>query len=353
MERSRTPTIIDIAAEAGVSKSAVSRALLGQGDVSPETRKKIEDAASRLGYVANAAARNLVSSRTKTIGVVLRDVRKPYYAYLQASMEEQAERRDYRIVATTNAGEAEVEDAIREIRNLISLRVDGLIIAPARLPTPEFAPFLGRVPIVVAGRQESAHGISSVAVDDADGGRALAEHLINLGHSRIAVLLVDRSYSPRYHARGRGMIEAIRGHGYVPVALNTPTDLATAETLGAELEDIAVSAVMCPTDAAALEVLETLRTRRDESAQQISVTGFDGYGPLAAPFIGLTTFRVPQEEIGRTAVDLLIDQIEGRTESERFVSLRGVLVPGRTARPTGATGQVAHSASSAAVDEPA
>lgn len=151
MDRARTPTIVDVAAEAGVSKSAVSRALLGQGEVSQDTRKRIEDAAKRLGYVANAMARSLASSRTKTLGVVLRDVKKPYYAYLQAGMQAQAERRDYRIVTTTNAGELEVADALREITNLISLQVDGLVIAPARLPSADYVPFLERVPIVVAG----------------------------------------------------------------------------------------------------------------------------------------------------------------------------------------------------------
>jgi DNA-binding LacI/PurR family transcriptional regulator len=331
MERAKTPTIVDIAAEAGVSKSAVSRALLGQGEVSKEKRKRIEDAATRLGYVANAMARSLVSSRPKTLGVVLRDVKKPYYAYLQAGMQSQAEKRDYRIVATTNAGELEVEDALREIRNLISLQVDGLVIAPARLPSAEFLPFLERVPIVVAGRHETSRGISSVAVDDTDGGHALAQHLIQLGHRRIAVVLVDGDYSQRYHTRGAAMIEAIRSGGGTPVVWDSPTDLASAEVAAAHLDDIDVTAIMCPTDPAALDVLEVLRQRGETPILEHGVTGYDGYGPLAAPFLGLTTFRQPIEEMGRTAIDLLIDRIEGRTDQDRFVSLRGAVVSGRTA----------------------
>lgn len=333
MSRARTPTIVDVAVAAGVSKSAVSRALLGQGDVSPETRRRIETAANELGYVANAMARSLVSAKTHNLGVVLRDVRKPYYAYLQASMQAQAEQRKYRIVATTNAGPSEVADALREIKNLISLQVDGLVIAPARLPTSEFAPFLDRVPIVVAGRRESTTGISSVAVDDADGGRALAKHVVGLGHVSVAVALVDKRYSTRYHARGSAMVEELTASGASVEVINTPTDLDAAERVRESLDQLDATVIMCPTDASALDLLESLRERGELVLRRYSVTGFDGYGPLDSPYIGLTTYRVPQEEIGRIAIDLLVDRIEGRSELDRFVSLRGSVIPGRTARP--------------------
>ncbi len=335
MTRARTPTIVDVAAAAGVSKSAVSRALLGQGDVSPETRRRIEEAARELGYVANAMARSLVSARTRNLGVVLRDVRKPYYAFLQASMQEQAEQRKYRIVATTNTGPSEVADALREIKNLISLQVDGLVIAPARLPTSEFAPFLDRVPIVVAGRRESTPGISSVAVDDADGGRSLAEHVASLGHRRVAVALVDERYSVRYYSRGKAMVEALKQAGVAVETVSSPTDLDAAQRVRESLDSMDVTAIMCPTDASAIDLLELIRDRGRSDLERYSVTGFDGYGPLESPYIGLTTYRVPQEEIGRIAIDLLVDRIEGRSALDQFVSLRGTVVPGRTARVVG------------------
>lgn len=330
MRRARTPTIVDVATAAGVSKSAVSRALLGQGEVSPETRKRIEAAAKRLGYVANAMARGLVSSRTKTLGVVLRDVRKPYYSYLQAGVQSEAERREHRIVTTTNAGELEVADALTEIRNLISLQVDGLVIAPARLPSEEYAPFLERVPIVIVGRHETTKGISSVACDDTDGGQAIAQHLLDLGHRRIAVVLVDPGYSFRYSSRSLAMIERIRAAGATPLVWESPTDLEAADSVAAHLDASDATAIMCPTDAAAIDVLEVLRLRGQSAPADYSVTGYDGYGPLSMPFLGLTTFRVPVEEMGRAAVDLLIDSIEGRIEQDRYVSLRGQVVSGRT-----------------------
>lgn len=81
-----------------------------------------------------------------------------------------------------------------------------------------------------------------------------------------------------------------------------------------------------------MDVLEVLRQRGDGPLQGIGVTGYDGFGPLAAQYLGLTTLRQPIEEVGRTAVDLLLDRIEGRSQDDRFVSLRGSVVEGRTVR---------------------
>lgn len=332
MTRARIPTIVDIAEEAGVSKSAVSRALLGQGDVSPATRHRVEAAAHKLGYVANAMARSLVSARTQTIGVVLRDVRKPYYSFLEASMQERAADRGYRLVTTTNSGELEVDDALREITNLVSLQVDGIVIAPARLPTEAFQPFLSRVPIVIAGRRESEPGLDSVASDDRHGGQSLARHLLQLGHRRVAVILVDVDYSHRYNTRGQAMIDALRHGGAQVISVPVPTDLTVDQAIAAFDHLAEVTAIMCPTDGAAIDVLEVLRTTSAPGHIRTSVTGYGGYGPLAAPYLGLTTFQDPQEDVGHTAIDLLVDKISGRTVNDRFISLRGTVVPGRTAR---------------------
>lgn len=330
MKPRKAPTILDIARAAGVSKSAVSRALQGQGEVSPETRAKIERAAGELGYVANAMARGL-RSQTKTIGVVLRDLTRPFYAWLQSGMQQAAESRGYQVVTMTSAGELEVEDALRSLRSLISLQVDGLVMASARIPSEEIVPYMDRVPIVVAGRRETSRGITSVFCDDIDGGQVLADHLLGLGHRRIAVPLVDESYSRSQHARGQAMTERIRSAGGDPVVWKVANDGDTARAASLLLSDSGVTAIMAPTDAAAVDVLELLRELYG-GTPPIAVTGYDGIGPLATPYLGLTTFRQPVREIGRVAIDLLVDRIEGLSDQDRLVALRGTLVEGRTAR---------------------
>ena len=88
---------------------------------------------------------------------------------------------------------------------------------------------------------------------------------------------------------------------------------------------------MCPTDTSMLDVVEALRLRGQPAPDDYAVTGYDGFGLLSAPYLGLTTFRQPVRELGRTSIDLLIDKIEGTSNHDRLVALRGVVV-GRTTK---------------------
>jgi DNA-binding LacI/PurR family transcriptional regulator len=329
--RSKAPTILDVAAVAGVSKSAVSRALSGQGEVSAQIRERVELAARELGYVANAMARGLVSSQTKTVGVLLRDITRPFYAWLQAAMQRAAEERGYQTVTVATAADPDVADALHALKRLVSLQVDGLVVASARLPSEQIVPFIDRVPIVVAGRRETSRGITSVFCDDADGGTVLAQHVLGLGHERVAVVLTDRSYSLSQYARGAAMVECIRAAGRTAVVWDAATDREAADLIAARIDSAGVTAVMCPTDMAAVDALEVLRRRGQSAPGHYTVTGYDGFSPLDTPYLGLTTFRQPVDEIGRTSIDLLLDQIEGKTTQDRLVELRGSLVEGRTA----------------------
>ena len=207
-ERTRPPTIIDVAKAAGVSKSAVSRALLGQGEVSESVRQRVIEAADQLGYVANAMARGLVSERTKTLGVVLHDVTDPFAGYLHVAMQTRATELGYAVVTATNPGDLTLDNALTALRTLISLQVDGLLVCSARFPSEQVLPFVDRLPVVAAGRRETA--LSSVCVDDRDGGERLADHLLGLGHRTVAVILVDGAYSYSQHLRGVAMIARLR-----------------------------------------------------------------------------------------------------------------------------------------------
>lgn len=336
MVRRKAPTIKDVAARAGVSKSAVSRALLGQGEVSPETRERIEEAAEELGYLANAMAAGLRSS-TRTIGVVLRDVNRPYYGALYAALQAQAEERGYRLVTATSARELDVTAAIGALRSLVSLQVDGLIIASAQLPSEQLVPFVDRVPIVVAGRMELRTAVPGAYCDDGHGGAVLAEHLLDRGHTRIAVGLVQAEYSLSQHLRGRAMIDRIQSGGCEPVVIPVDDDRAMRSVVGDVLADPTITAFMCPTDTSMVDVMDELRIRGEDVPRSLSLTGYDGIGPLAAPLLGLTTFRQPMEEIGAVAVDLLVDAIEGRAPEpgREHVAIRGTLIAGRTVADVG------------------
>lgn len=327
--RAKAPTIIDVAAEAGVSKSVVSRALLGQGGVSEATRQRVRDAAGKLGYVANAMASGL-RSRTNTLGVVLRDLTRPFYGELLAGMQEAAERAGYRVVTATSVGDLDATQAVRALRHLVSMQVDGLVVASARLQSYEIVPLIQRVPIVVAGRQDVSAGITSVSSDDVFGGSSLARLVLRRGHRRVAVVLVDAEYSQSQHRRGVAMIETLRRAGASVDVWPVARDIDAAEPVGAQLRGSAATALMCPTDAVALEALDALRVLGGTAPTDLSVTGYDGIGPLASPFLGLTTFRVPVRDMGARSIDLLVDKINDPAGDDQNVALCGEVIAGRT-----------------------
>lgn len=327
-ERTRPPTIIDVAKAAGVSKSAVSRALLGQGEVSESVRQRVIEAADQLGYVANAMARGLVSERTKTLGVVLHDVTDPFAGYLHVAMQTRATELGYSVVTATNPGDLTLDNALTALRTLISLQVDGLLVCSARFPSEQVLPFVDRLPVVAAGRRETA--LSSVCVDDRDGGERLADHLLGLGHRTVAVILVDGAYSYSQHLRGVAMIARLREGGATVIV----REVATNADVRAVLPDLVglpdLTAIMCPNDRTQVAVMEYCRAAGVDVPGRLSVTGFDGIGPLTTSLLELTTFRQPIEKIGRAAVELMIDAIEEGAGEPGQILMRGELVRGAT-----------------------
>ena len=140
------PTIHDVAALAGVSKSVVSRALAGAYGVAPSTTQRVKRAALDLGYVANANARGMSAHRTHTLGVFVRDASTPFYGHLLTAFQLQAAARGYRVVTATGAGSFPVSEERRALETLVSLRVEGLIVCSGALPIADVLPFARRIP---------------------------------------------------------------------------------------------------------------------------------------------------------------------------------------------------------------
>lgn len=332
--RGTQPTILDVAARAGVSKSAVSRVLSGTGRFSDETRERVERAANELGYVANAMARGLVSGRTHTIGMLVRDASSMLYTALHAVMEQRASELGYRVVTTTGVGR--VEDEKSALAALVSMRVDGLVVCSGLLPSADIAEFAPRVATVVAGRPELHPALSSVYCDETDGGQRIADAVVDAGHQVVVVLTVPLDNAITQHARSTAMSARLRERGGTAIDIDAsfvrPSDDIAADVVEV-MQESGATAVMCPTDRLMLEVCDALAKRGISVPRDVSVTGFDGVYPLANDWIGFTTLQQPVERIGREAIDLVIGRIDdpGRTVEHR--SLRGTVLPGRTLLP--------------------
>ena len=325
-DRGSSATILDIAEHAGLSKSVVSRALRGQYGVSADAKQRVEDAVRELGYVSNAAAQNLSSHRTNTIGVLVRDASAPFYGEMQSAIQKRGSAERQRVFITSGA--LDNDDEIRALEDLIALRVDGLIVSSGRLPLEQVKRFSRRFPVVVAGRPDVDAEISSVFGDEDAGARELAEHLAEAGHRRVGVLQPSATISPVLHRRTSVMASALVASGVevtgIPVAESSDAGRVMTDdaTLGR-----GVTACMTPNDRYAAALL----TATAAQGRELAITGFDGLGGLASELIGLTTWQQPIEAIGTQAVEMLLDRISGAASAIEHRMIPGRIILSRSA----------------------
>lgn len=328
-------TIMDVAARAGVSKSVVSRVLTQAPGVAAATRERVQRAAAELGYVPNTMAQAMVARRTGALGAFVRDASTPFYGHLLTLLQDRAAEHGYRVVTATGSGRFSVADERRALDVMTGLRVEGLVICSGLLPERDVEEVAAKVPTVVAGRPLVSHVCSSVFCDEEGGGRGIAEHVHVLGHRRVAVLVHSPDLSLTLSPRTRAAADRLQELGAEVVRLPVHDFwLGSREDVEAVVSAAlaaGVTALVLPSDRLALKALEALRARGLSAPQDLSVTGYDGFGELASPFIGLTTWRQPLPAIARLAVDSLVGVVEGRGGAGGATALPGELVVGRTA----------------------
>lgn len=295
---------------------------------------RVEQAARGLGYVANAMARGLVSGRTRTLGMVLRDTVSPLYAQIRAVIERRALQADYRVLTTSGVGLVENEKAA--LAALISMRVEGLVVCSGLLPACDIAEFAPRVPTVVVGRPEFHPSLTSVYCDENDGGAQIADHVADHGHRCVAVLVVPRLDALTQNDRSLAMAARLRARCVRVVEVEAPFERdandIVDELIGIPHSTGRPTAVMCPTDSRAVEIAGVLLERGLSVPDDISVSGFDGMPPFDSPWIGLTTFRQPIEAIAHKAIDLLLRKIDDPVTHIEHVGFTGQVLSGHSVR---------------------
>ncbi len=328
------PTIRDVAARAGVSKSLVSLALQNAPRVSPATREAILAAAEELGYRRNAAAHALVAHRTRTIGVFVLDLHNPITADVLDAVQAEARRRDYRTIVVVGGDDAAAERA--ELEKLLEFRVEGIIALGHRLPDGAREAFTADCPAVVIGSEQ--HGIPhlvSMSNDDVAGAALAVDHLAALGHERITY--VDGGSSTVARDRRRGYRAAMRRHGlseHVSVVRGSFTDdggyRGAFEALGAANPPTALFVV---NDLAAMGALAAVTDRGLAVPDDVSVVGYDGTRLAGIRPLGLTTVAQPLEELGTRAATLLCGLLDGEPPGQPHTRLAPSLIERRTTAP--------------------
>lgn len=332
------PTIRDVAARAGVSKSLVSLALQNSPRVAKKSRDAVFSAASELGYRPNAAARTLVAHRTRTIGVFVLDLRNPIYVDILEGLQAEARCRDYRTIVVVGSEDRVAEGA--ELEKLMEFRVEGIIMLGHRLPAGATSAISATCPAVLVGAElrGRAH-LSSISNDDVAGAKLAVAHLVSYGHSRIAhVTGGDNGVARRRRA---GYEQAMTGHGLAgQVACfygEFSDDGGYRGTLVALASARKPTALFVANDYAAVGAMAAAADCGLRVPEDLSIVGYDGTSLAGLRSIGLTTVAQPLHDMGVKAAASLCAQLEEgdapfsrRTRMSPHLVVRSTSAPRRT-----------------------
>lgn len=325
----RKATSIDVAREAGVSQSAVSRAFTPGASVAKDTRAKVHQAAERLGYRPNAIARSLITRRSHMIGMAVSYFDNHFYPELVQGLSDQCQQRGYHILLFT-AGEGDAAD--QELQRALDYQIDGLVLASVSLSS-EIASRCHEagIPVVMVNRVSDAPTASKIVGANAHGGRTIAHFLVEGGHTRIAYLAgIEETSTNRDRERGfrAGLAQkgvALHAHAVGNYDAASSADAASALMQGSAPPD----AIFCANDHMAIAVMDRLRDGLGLSIPgDVSIVGFDDVGPARWPSYGITTFSQPVGDMIEATSATLFAAIEAAVKSEDY-DVETIALPGK------------------------
>lgn len=336
---SERPKIKDIAERAGVSVATVSRALSGSSLVTDETRKRVNALARELNYRPNVSARNLRTRRSMSVLLVVRDVGNPFYLEILKGVEATAREAGYAVLM----GNTE-NDPDREVEYFNMLRdghADGMILMTGKLPPPQpgESADLSHLPVVIALEMIEGSGFPHVQIDNVAAAEAAVEHLIALGHRRIAHIAGPLPEVMALHRRD-GYRTAMKAAGLeIPEGYEVRGDylLESGEARAADLFALPKppTAIFAANDEMAYGAIHALRRLGRDVPGDVSVVGFDDLYLSKAFYPPLTTVSQPRADIGRTAMSQLLNVLsDGDVGAEPAIVLPTTLnIRGSTAPP--------------------
>ncbi len=338
----------DVARRANVSGSTASRALSNDPRISVATRELVKAAAADLHYVPNAAARSLRVRRTRTLGLLLPDLRDPVHGQVASAFEQEARQQGYCVIVV--AGERDL------VRERLALRIfaehgtDGVAVVASVLSPRELRERVDPDRLILVWPDHRTMPRTGgplidgvITTDDASGVRAAVEHLIARGIRRIAY--AGDGVRASNTVRAEATAATLRAHGIrTPLrTLDAPIRPDRAMALAAELAADLPDAVVCYDDRLALELMDALRGRGLRVPDDVSVVGFDGIPFAAIANPRLTTVAVPSAELGRKAAIMLLRAVNEGTLPEGEVLAVEIAIRDSTREtPIGADAGVLH-----------
>jgi len=302
-------TIKDVARESGVNISTVSRALNNGYGVNDQTREHVVAVAARLNYRPNRIARGLVTGRSHSLGLIISDIRNPFFAEVARGAEDAARTGNCDLVLCNS--DLDADKQMQYVQSLLEKRIDGIMMnSVSMLSREQQAQLAGSgVPIVLLNRPASKHTFSTVCADNESGGALAARYLLGLGHRKIAHIT-----GPRQHGnlsdRTRGFVRALQSakNPVKPIVLHGKFNFDGGTELTRKLldEHPAVTAIFAANDVMAFGVVQAVLDRGLRIPADLSLIGFDNIEFSVIVHPPLTTIHQPKYEMGSAAVDILL-----------------------------------------------
>ena len=327
-------TAAEVAKRAGVSQPTVSRVFTPGLHVSKIKEERVREAARELGYLPNTLARSLNTGRSRTIGLVLANLKNPFSTEALQRFSRALRDNGYHLLVFFANDLDEDVDAV--VEDLLAHQVDGIILASvstsirltSRLDTVS-------IPFVLFNRGQEDRSLPSVTASNFDGGRQAGRFLASSGHRRIAHI-AGWQKSVNGRERQEGFIAGLAEFGLEPISCidcHFKRDMAVEATIALFADATRPEAIFVGNDDMAFGVIETLRfTLGLHLPNDVSVVGFDDVTMAAWPSFDLTTLRQPAEMIVDTTVEMLLDMIETGKRPEGRVEISTALIVRGSAR---------------------
>jgi LacI family transcriptional regulator len=318
-------TILDVADRAGVSVGTVSNALNRPEIVADKTLESIQAAMDELGFVRNAAARQLTGAKSPAIGLIVLDIDNPFFTEVYRGVETAANEVGYLVVVCGFAGDPTHER--RQLRLLEEQRVAGILATRVSKGNSRIYTQMRQrgTPVVMLDRRSAIKNQCSVSVDDVAGGRLAGEHLCSLGHKRLALVNGPRDWS-QCADRREGFLAAA---GTAGAKLLADTDVEVEKMTIAAGEEAATtilaakqrpSAVFCANDLLALGLEHALIAAGFRVPEDFAIVGYDDVAFATMAFVPITSVRQPAYELGhRAALQLLSEASDEKHKHEQVV----------------------------------
>ena len=335
-------TVADVARKAGVSKATAARVLGDYGTVSDRVREVVTAAARALGYRTNELARSMTTGRSGSIGVVVGDIENPFFSLAVRGITDVARQAGFTVILSNSGEDIDAEKAA--IRTLLSKRVDGLIVSPAKDDDVEHLHEAVRsgLPLVLLDRGSDTLAVDTVIADDRHAAESITRQLVSLGHRRIAYITAcdtpDHTFrtlqdisTASVRRRIEGYLRVCEEAGLSDMGKWVRVGAVTPDQTRRIVTDMLQSpqrptAIIASDSMIALEAFKVHRQLGLTIPDDVSLVSFHDADWTSVTSPPVTVVRQPVYDLGATAAELLVRRLNGATETARKVVLKTEIV---------------------------